>query len=312
MSSRGRMRSGHRRSDLARARSRPPALIGVGVDGGPSGRDAVALASLLASATGGELMLIAVYEEPLLEGVIPAEVGWRSVKQQARAMLAETRDSLAPSARIVVEPDVFAWRALRRVVRRERRELLVVGSGRDAGEGRVSLGRSAQELLGRVECPLAIAPRGMAGRDTRRLERIGVGYDDEPEARAALELAATIALAARAELEVCAVIDDRTPVGAPDEDLVPVGETIVENQARGLRDRVRTAARTIGVAPRVETSCARAADALSAFGSGVDVLVIGSSRSGRAGRVSVRSTGDALVIAGGAPCPVLIVPRPVR
>jgi nucleotide-binding universal stress UspA family protein len=286
----------------------PPALIGVGVDGSSSGRDAVALASLLASATGGELMLIAVHEEPLLEGVVPGEMGWRSVKQQAHAMLAQTRDSLAPSARIVVESDVFAWRALRRAVRRERRELLVVGSGRDAADGRVSLGRSAQELLGRLECPLAIAPEGMADRDLRRLERIGVGFEDEPEARAALELAGAIALAAGAELEVCAVIDDRTPVGVPDEDLVPVGETIADNQARGLRHRVGTAAATIGVAPRVNTSGAGSADALFAFGSDLDLLLIGSSRRSPAGRVCLGSTGEAIV--AGAPCPVLIAPRP--
>jgi nucleotide-binding universal stress UspA family protein len=159
MSDRARLHGGHRRSHVDRSRASFPSLIGVGVDGSSSGRDAVVLASLVAGATGGELMLIAVYEEPLLEGVVPAEMGWRSVKTQAREMLVATRDSLAPSARIVVEPDVLVWRALQRVVRREHRDLLVVGPGQNAADGQVALGHKAQKLVERLECPLAIAPR---------------------------------------------------------------------------------------------------------------------------------------------------------
>ena len=308
MSSPARIPAGRGHTHVGRSHSSPPALIGVGVDGSSSGRDAVVLASLIASATSGELMLIAVYEEPLLEGVVPAQMGWRAVKKQARAMLVATRDSLAPSARVVVEPNLFVWRGLQRVVRREHRDLLVVGSGHRATDGHVSLGHGAQKLSGNLECPLAIAPRALASRGKRRLERIGVGFEDAPEARSALELAGAIALAAGAELAVCAAIDDRTPVGVPNEDLVPVGETIAENQARGLQYRARTAARTIGATAQVEISRADAADALCAFGAGVDLLLIGSSRSGRRGRVALRRTARA--VARRAPCPVLIVPRP--
>ena len=67
-----------------RSRSSPPVRIGVGVDGGSSGRDAVVLASQLARATGGELMLIFAHEEPLLEPVVPAEMGWANAQKQAR------------------------------------------------------------------------------------------------------------------------------------------------------------------------------------------------------------------------------------
>ena len=71
----------------------------------------------------------------------------------------------------------------------------------------------------------------------------------------------------------------------PNEPLVPVGETIVENQARSLRARAHAAARITGVPARVEVSAAEAADALCAFGSRADLLVIGSSRSGQPGRL---------------------------
>jgi nucleotide-binding universal stress UspA family protein len=256
MSFPARLRSGYARSHVDRPDSSPPALIGVGVDGSSSGRDAVVLGSLLASA-------------------------------------------------------VLVWRALRRVVRREHRDLLVVGSGHDAADGHVRLGRSAQELLGNLDCPLAIAPTDMATRGgPRRLERIGVGYENEPEARAALDLAGAIALAAGAELEVCGVIDDRVPGGLTTEQVVLGGEAIMTEQGSTLLDRTVAATRGCGTPTRVGVSVGSPPDALLGLGAGVDLLVIGSSRSSPAGRVSVGSTGNALV--GGAPCPLLVAPRPVR
>jgi hypothetical protein len=57
----------------------------------------------------------------------------------------------------------------------------------------VRLGDEARQLLCHLECPLAIAPRGMGSREKPQLERIGVGFDDGPQARAALELAGSIA-----------------------------------------------------------------------------------------------------------------------
>jgi nucleotide-binding universal stress UspA family protein len=285
-----------------------PHLIGVGVDGAPGGRDAVVLAAMLAQATRAELMLIAVYEEPLLEGVVPAELGWKSVKRQARAMLARTRDSLAPQARIAVQSNALAWRGLLRVARGEHRDLIVVGSGRTATDGQVRFGERARELLGHLECPLAIAPRGMQTRDQPRLRRIGVGLDDRPEARAALELAAAIAGAAGAELEVRGAVDDRVSDGLTTEHVVLAGDPIVTDRTRSLFDRAVAATRATGVSARVDVGPAVPADALFELAGHVDLLIIGSGRSGPAGRVFLGSTGRALV--DGARCPVLVVPRP--
>jgi nucleotide-binding universal stress UspA family protein len=279
----------------------------VGVDGSPSGRDAVVLGSVLARATGAEVMLIAVYEEPLLEPVIPGEMGWRSMQRQARTMLAATRDALAPEARVVLQSDVLVWRALSRVARRERRDLLVVGSGRRSGEGRVGLGESAQELLWQLECPLAIAPRGMEHRDEPQIARIGVGFDGRPEARAALELAASIAPAAGAQLEVRGAVGDRVSGELTTEQVAPGGEAIVSNRAKSLRDQALDVTRAAGAQARVAVYPAVPADELWELGDAVDLLVIGSSRRGPPGRISLGSTGRAVV--EGAPCPVLVVPR---
>jgi hypothetical protein len=63
--------------------------------------------------------------------------------------------------------------------------------------------------LSHLECPLAVAPRGMQDDPGARLERIGVGFDATPESEAALSLAGSIALAADADLRVRGVVDDQ-------------------------------------------------------------------------------------------------------
>ena len=153
------------------------------------------------------MMLIAVFEEPLLEGVVPAELGWTTVRHQARTMLAQTRDSLASEARTVLQVNGLARRRLLDVAHREHRDLLVVGSTRHAKYGHATLGDAAAELLSHLECPLAIAPRRMQDNPSARLERIGVAFDGTPESEAAVALARSLALATGADLRVRQLID---------------------------------------------------------------------------------------------------------
>ena len=254
------------------------------------------------------MLLVAVHEEPLYEFVGPAETSWKTVQGRTRATLVETRDALAPGARTVVEADALVWRALRRVVRREHRDLLVVGSSRRVPAGRVGFGEDARQLFDHLECPLAIAPRGMRDVERPHLERIGVGFDQEPEARAAFALAASISRSAGAQLEVCGVVDDRVPGGLKTEQIVLGGDAIVAREASSLLERAQAAAEACGVRPRVEVSRGKPSDALRDLAARVDLLVIGSSRSGPRGRVSLGKVGSA--VTDGAPCGVMIVPRP--
>ena len=296
-----------RRSGRAKACS-APALIGVGVDGTSSGCDAVVLGSLLALPTAAELMLIAVAEEPLMQVVLPHEMDFRRREQQTWAMLAQTRDSLAPDARIVVESDVLIWRALRHVVRREHRDLLVVGSARDADDRRVRLGRTARELFSHLECPLAIAPSGMRNRGTSHVKRIGVGFDGEPESRAALGLAIAIASTAGAHLHIRSVADDQIPRTLRAEEAALEGDTIVAERVTSLLERELAGARAIGTRTHVDFVSGDPAEALKALATQIDLLVLGSDQSGLSGRVQLGHTGHAIL--HDAPCPTLIVPRP--
>jgi nucleotide-binding universal stress UspA family protein len=269
----------------------PPRRIGVGVDGNPGGRDAVVLGSALARATGAQLILITAHVEPYLRFAMPMpeEAGWNSLHRQAWTTVASARDSLAPAARIEVQADVFEWRALDHVVRVTHADLLVVGSAHDAREGRVRLGRHAGELQDHLERPLAIAPRGMRDREGARLGRIGVGFDGEPESQAAVDLAGSIAVAAGAKLVVRGVAPER-------------------EQAE-LADAALGAARATGAQAQIDVTPGRATDALYRLCEQVDLVVIGSSRSGTPGRVLLGRTGHALI--RDAPSPMLVVPRPV-
>jgi nucleotide-binding universal stress UspA family protein len=286
--------------------------IAVGVDGYPEGRDATALAATISRATGAELMLVAVHPEPVV--VLPAGLDWTSLRRQMGSMLAEVREELAPDARLAVETDLSVARALHRVIAREHRDLLVVGSSRHAPEGHVRIGKRVRQLLCHFECPLAIAPRGYQDKRDAKFTRIGVGFDGSPESMAALELAAAIALNARAEIHVRGIVDDRMPsvgfgilwVG----DTVPAWKEIVQEQVQLLSDRALNAVKDVG--PRVEVVAepGRPADGLLALSRQVDLLVIGSRRWGPTARVLLGSTGEALL--HDAACPVLTVPRPAQ
>ena len=290
-----------------------PALrrIAVGVDGYPEGSDAAALGSALARLTGAELMLVAVHSSPV--AVLPEGMDWKSLEQRANATLVATRKALAPGARIDVETDLSVPRALQRVVRRENRDLLVVGSSRRAADGHVRIGKRTRQLLCHFESPLVVAPRGFRDRPEALFRRIGVGYDGGPEAEAALGLAGSIALAAGAELRVQAVVDDRMPLVAyapfpPTVAVSPSWEEAVGAQMSSLLADARASARSTGAEAHVAVARGRPADALLELSEDVDLLVIGSRRWGPANRLLLGSSGEALMHDAG--CPVLAVPRP--
>ncbi len=282
----------------------------MGVDGYPEGRDATVLATAMARATDAEVMLVAVHPEPVV--VLPAGLDWKSLHQQARAMLAEVRDELAPDARLTVETDLSVARALHRVIAREHRDLLVVGSSRHAPEGRVRIGKRVRQLLCHFECALAIAPHGYQANPDQTFSRIGVGYDGSPESTAALLLAGSIAIGAGAELHVRGVVDDRMPsagFGAVwGGDMSGTWQEIVRDQLDLLRERALDAAKETGANVEVVADAGRPADALLELSGCVDLLVIGSRRWGPAARVLLGSTGEAVL--HDAACPVLAVPRP--
>ena len=285
------------------------AHIAVGVSPRPEGRDAAVLGAALARATGGDLMLIAVIADPIV--VPPIGMSWKNLRKEAHEGLAEIRDDVMPGARIAVRTDLSVARALRRVVAREHCDLLVVGSSPKAAEGSVRIGKRVRQLIGYASCPLAIAPRGIHSKTEVPLKRVGVGYDGGADSASALSVAASISVAAGAELRVCGVVDDRakSALWSPVRDtreLVEVDD-LVRSEQDLLRERAVAAAHALDPSARVEIRRGRPADALLELSADIDLLVIGSRRWGAVARLLLGSTGESL--AYHATCPILIVPR---
>jgi nucleotide-binding universal stress UspA family protein len=158
-----------------------------------------------------------------------------------------------------------------------------------------------------------VAPRGLHEHPQLRLRRIGVGYDGGEESKAALDLAASIAMAARAKLTVQTVVDDRMPPiwwsGLANAGVgIEEWEEAISAEADRRRDEARAAVEATGARARTDVKRGRPADALLALSQEVELLVIGSRRWGPVARVLLGSTGEALL--HDALSSVLVVPRP--
>jgi len=142
----------------------PPQMvhrIAVGVNGYHEGLDAAALGAAISRATGAAMMLVAVHPDPMV--VLPEGMNWRSLDQHARKVLAETRDALAPEARVLVRTDHSVALALHRVMSTE--------ASRPAG-GRLKPPRAAGTRANRqanasAALPLRIAAGDRATRASR-------------------------------------------------------------------------------------------------------------------------------------------------
>jgi nucleotide-binding universal stress UspA family protein len=285
--------------------------IAVGVHGFPEGEDAAVLGTALSRAMGAELLLVTVQSDPLV--LPPLGVNWATLREEARSALRTARTAHAPNARTVVEIDFSVPRGLQRVVRREHRDLLVVGSSRHAENGRVRIGKRTRQLLCRFECPLAVAQRGLHEGPGLRLRRIGVGYDGGAESEAALKLAASIAIAVGAKLTVQSVLDIRMPptwwsgLAKAGVEMAEWEEAISAEVDRRAVE-AGAAVEATGASACTDVKRGRPADALLALSEEVELLVIGSRHWGSVARVLLGSTGEALL--HDAACSVLVLPRP--
>lgn len=281
----------------------------VGVDGTPSGRDAVVLARALADAGDPDVLLLGAYADPLL----PFPPGLRRdlrLGDEVERMLLAVREQLAPAARTRVKADRSPGRALCHALEQERADLLVVGSSRRVGAGSAGTGRTGRQALHGAACPVALAAHGVADAEPLPLRRVVVGVEGSAESEAALALARMLAEAAGAELRAVAVADDRlpstvAPAGMAVE-LVQWDEVVEAHRAVAEQLLAELGERLPGLA--TELRVGDPADELAAAAANADLLVVGSRRWGSLARLVVGSTGEELVRE--APCSLLLVPRP--
>ncbi len=271
----------------------------VGVDGSSSGRDAIALGEGLRDPA-GRLTLAHVV---LTQGPTYSNFHSTPRGKQVQAMLDREREAMGVSAELTGTFAPSVGFGLHQLADERGADLLVVGSCSRGLIGRILVGDNARGTVSGATCPVAVAPHGWARRP-RRLEMIGVAYNDTPAARAAMALARRVA--AREDLTVRALTVLRPRPAA-------VGQAGYIDGGWGAPLDVleQTASRRTrqidGVTGRLAEGFAT--DELRSFGDQVDLLVVGSRGYGPLRRLILGSTSLRLVRS--ARCPVLVVPRSV-
>ena len=282
----------------------------VGYDGSPHAEDALALARVIAAATGAEIVLARIVPwDPLFVSAVPRSELRAHYEERERAVLAELQQ-VADRNGVAAEaaPGTSTAQGLNDLVEELEPDLVVVGSSHRGTVGQVLAGNVGLRLLNGLDRPLAVAPAGYAERDAA-LRTIGVGFDGSPQSHVALQAAGRLASASGAEVEVIAVAiphAELTPhpwafawgAGAVRDDLDERVRGRLESAAGNLPRGVRHSEQLHTGAPT--------AVLLDAAGH-LDLLVVGSRAYGPACRLLLGSVSGQIVRE--ARCPVLVVPR---
>lgn len=272
----------------------------IGVDGGASGRDAIALAKVLVDPH-GELSVAHVYpsESPPWKGVgLPYELGQR---ERAALLLDKACEEAEITAAVRWRGASSVGRGLHEIAEMIEADLLVIGSAPQGLLYRVLVGDATQAALNGAPCAVAIAPAGFS-KHPAVMREIGVAYDGFPESVHALAVARELAAEQATKLSAFEALDFPgylywtliSPDGSSMDDLVE--ET---------RDRIRALG---GV--EAHAAYGVAVEELALYSASIDLLVVGSRGYGPLGRLIHGSTSQQL--ARSARCPLLVLTRGAR
>jgi len=251
----------------------------VGVDGRPTGRDAIALATRLLDAD-GKLTLAHVHNDVLspLHAAAPGVI--EQERKASHELLERERATAEVSADLISVAAFSPGGGLHEQAEQMHADLLVVGSSSRGAFGRIMLGDDTRAALNGAPCAVAIAERGYA-EHPRPLAKIGVAYNDSPESVAALAKAHQVAQPTRASVHVLQVVPISSYAygGA-----VPVGafvQEMLDDATKNLAELPDVEARAVSGLPGEE---------LAGFGDQVDLLVVGSRGYGPLKRLVLGST----------------------
>jgi nucleotide-binding universal stress UspA family protein len=259
----------------------------VGVDGRPEGRDAIALARLLADPT-ARLALALVRDGDTAEDIADSE-----------ELLERERSAAGLDAELVGVVSPSPGRGLHEQAQRQGTDLLVVGSCSRGAFGRAMLGDDTRAALNGAPCAVAIASRGYAEHQTA-ISNLGVAYNGSPESTTALAMAQDLAAPTKARVHALEVVS--LPPAAYGGLAAPtIG--FIDETVKEASDRMKKLADVDGRAVY-----GIAGEELAAFGDELDLLVVGSRGYGPLRRLVSGTTSNYLE--RHARCSLLVLPRP--
>jgi len=273
----------------------------IGDDGLQGGRDAIALAKALAP--DAELVLTGAYPYDSTPSRFALLGYGNALREDTKQALNQARDAGGiPSACTVAMPDTSPARALHHLAEEENADLIVIGSAHHGSVGRILLGDVSRDMLHGAPCPVAVVPKHFTGGTPAR---IGVAFDGEPEARAALAVAADLARGTGARLLVREVVEANIlPVaGYPVMSLADILEEIRTDAQERLDETIAE----LGVEAEASAVSGLLTERLDEFTTEIDLVVCGSRAWGSVRRVILGSTSDRLI--HHSPSPVLVIPR---
>jgi nucleotide-binding universal stress UspA family protein len=147
--------------------------IVVGVDGRQGGRDAIALATVLA-APGATIDLVNFYASGSLRGRGTAVETRVAQQERSMEMLLAARDATSVAANVLALADASVGPGLHRLAERGGADLIVVGTTRRGGGALGLLGNDMSATLNGSPCAVSIAPVGYVRRArSSQLARLG-------------------------------------------------------------------------------------------------------------------------------------------
>jgi nucleotide-binding universal stress UspA family protein len=276
----------------------------VGVDDDEGGRDAIALAQMLAAA-GGRLTLAQVYRGD--SAVSRAARPDYEIKQHERILqlLEKRRAEAGVEAELRWYGSPSVGRGLHELAELTEADLLVIGSSRRGLLGRTLIGDDTRAALNGAPCAVAIAPAGYS-REQVVMREVGVGYDGSPESKAALALARIVAAEHQTKLSAFQAIF--TPAYLYLGYLstaAPVEPDSIQGEVDQARERIADLG---GVEPH--SAYGDPVEELTLYSASLDLLVVGSRGYGPLGRLVYG--GVAQRLARTTRCPLLVLTRSAR
>jgi len=273
----------------------------VGVDGGPHGRDAIALASRLTDPQ-GKLTLANVDSAGLRPSGAVSPIYVREEREASAHMLEEERAAVgagAGAAELITLVGLSPGATLHLRAEEQQADLLVVGSCSHGTFGRAMLGDDTRAALNGAPCAVAIASVGYA-EDPKPIGKIGVAYNGSPESNTALAVARELAAQTDASVRALEVVSIPT---------YAFTGVVAAAFGDGIDEMLKDANSRLKELPDVdgEAVYGLAGEELAAFGDEVDILIVGSRGYGPIRRLVLGSTSTYLQ--RHARCPLLVLPR---